>query len=42
MVYNLFEKKVSYSSVKNKNTSNQYLAKELHKQIIRKFEKRKV
>ena len=31
-----------FSSVKNENISNKELAEELHKPIIRKFEKRKV
>ena len=42
MVYKFFGKKSSGSSVKNKNSSNKELAKELHKPIIRKFNKRKV
>ena len=39
MVYKFFDKKMSGSDVKNKNMSNQQLAEELHKPIIRKFEK---
>ena len=36
------DKSASGSSIKNKNMWNQEIAKELHKTIIRKFEKRKV
>ena len=39
MVYNFFDKKTSGGA---ENMSNQELAEELHKPIIRKFEKRKV
>ena len=42
MVYKLFDKKASGRGIKNENISNQQLAKELHKPIIRKFKKRKV
>ena len=42
MFYNFFDKKSSGGCVKNKNKSNQELAKELHKPIIERFEKRKV
>ena len=46
MVYNFFDKKSKGSGVKHVNTKltpqNQQLAEELHKPIIRKFEKRKV
>ena len=42
MVYKLFDKKTSGGTVKNEIISNKELAKELHKPIIRKFEKRKV
>ena len=54
MVYTLFGKKTSWSktlttqnklaggAVKNKIMSNQELAEELRKAIVRKFEKRKV
>ena len=35
-------KKTSGSCIKNKNMSDQQLAEELHKAIIRKFENRKV
>ena len=37
-----FDKKASDGTVKYENISNKELAEELHKQIIRKFEKRKV
>ena len=46
MVYKVFDKKSKGSGAKHVNTKlipqNQQLAKELHKSIIRKFEKRKV
>ena len=50
MVYKLFDKKTSAtrankfagSGIKNENMSDQQLEEELHKPIIRKFEKRKV
>ena len=46
MVYKYFDSKVSGSGAKHVNTKlttqNQQLAEELHKPIIRKFEKRKV
>ena len=46
MVYKFFDKKSAGSSAKHVNTKitpqNQQLAEELHKPIIRKFEKRKV
>ena len=42
MIYNFFYKKTSGSSIKNENISNKELAKELHKPVIRKFNKRKV
>ena len=50
MAYKSFDKKSSggaatlanKSAVKNENTSNKELAEELHKPIIRKFNKRKV
>ena len=42
MVYKFFDKKTSGSSFKNENISNKELAEELHKPIIRKFNKRKV
>ena len=42
MVYRFFDKKTSDSNIKNENISNKELAEELHKPIIRKFNKRKV
>ena len=42
MVYKFFDKKTSGGTVKNENISNKELAEELHKPIIRKFNKRKV
>ena len=42
MVYKVFDKKTSGSSIKNKNISTKELAEELHKPNIRKFNKRKV
>ena len=42
MVYRFFDKKTSGSGIKNENISNKELAKELHKPIIRKFNKSKV
>ena len=42
MVYKLFKKKTSGSGIKNNNMSEQQLAEELHKPIIRNFKKRKV
>ena len=42
MVYKFFDKKTSGSGIKNENISNNQLAEELHKPIIRKFNKRKV
>ena len=42
MVYNVFDKKTSGSGIKNVSISNKGLAEELHKQVIRKFKKRKV
>ena len=42
MVYKFFDKKTSGSGIKNENMSNKELAKELHKPIIRKSNKRKV
>ena len=42
MVYKFFDIKTSGSGIKNENISNKELAEELHKSIIRKFEKRKV
>ena len=37
MVYKFFDKKTFFSGIKNENTSNNELAKELHKLVIRKF-----
>ena len=42
MVYNFFDKKASGGAIKNEIMSNKELAEELHKPIIRKFEKKKV
>ena len=42
MVYKFFDKKSSSGGIKNENMPDQQLAEELHKPIIRKFEKRKV
>ena len=40
MVYKIFDKKTS--GIKNENISNKELAEDLHKPIIRKFNKRNV
>ena len=42
VVYNLFNKKTSGSSIKKENISNKELAEEVHKPIVGKFNKRKV
>ena len=42
MAYKFFDKKSSGSGIKNENISNKELAEELHKPIIRKFNKRKL
>ena len=42
MVYKFFDKKSSDGVVKIEIMPNQQLAEELHKPIVRKFEKRKV
>ena len=42
MLYKSFDKKTSGRGIKNENISNKELAEELHKAIIRKFERRKV
>ena len=42
MVCKFFDKKTSGSGTKNENISDQQLAEELHKPIIRNFKKRKV
>ena len=41
MGYKCFDKKTSGSGIKNENMLNKELAEELHKLIIRKFNKRK-
>ena len=41
VVYIFFDKKTSDGTVKNENISNKELAEELHKPIIRKFNKKK-
>ena len=41
MVYKVFDKKPCGSGIKNENISNKELAEELHKPIIRKFNKKK-
>ena len=42
MVYKFFDKKTSGSGIKNENISNKQLAEELHKPVIRKFNKIKL
>ena len=42
MICKFFHKKTSGGAVKSKIMQNQQLAEELHKPIVRKFEKRKV
>ena len=42
MIYKCFNKKSKGSGAKNENMSNQELAEELDKPIIRKFQKRQV
>ena len=42
MVYKYFDKKTSGKAIKNENILNKELVEELHKQIIRKCEKRKI
>ena len=42
VVYKFFNKKPSGSCIKNENVSNKELAEELHKTIIKKFNKRKL
>ena len=42
MAYNIFDKKTSSGGIKNEIISNKELAEELHKPIIRKFNKREV
>ena len=41
MVYTIFDQKTSGGSIKNKNMSNQHIAEELYKSVIRKFKKKK-
>ena len=41
MVYKVFDEKPCGSGIKNENISNKELAEELHKPIIRKFNKKK-
>ena len=42
LVYKFFDKKTSGGTVENENISNKELAEELHKPIIKKFNKRKL
>ena len=42
MVYEFFHKRTSGTGIKNENILNKELAGELHKPIIRKFNKKKV
>ena len=42
MTYKIFDKKASGGTIKNENITNKKLSEELHKTIIRKFNKRKV
>ena len=42
MVYKVFDTKSYGIRIKNENMSDQELAEELHKTVIRKIEKRKV
>ena len=42
MVSNFFDKKASGSCIKNENMSDEKLADELRKSVIRKFNRRKV
>ena len=42
MVYKFFDKKTSGGTVKNEIISHKEFAEELHKPVIRKFNKRKV
>ena len=41
MVYKYFDKKTSGSGIKNENISNKELTEELHKPIIKNFNKKK-
>ena len=42
MVYKFFDKKTSCSSIENENMSDQQLAEQLRKHIIRKLNKMKI
>ena len=42
MAYNFSDKETSVGAIKNEIMQNEELAKELHRPIIRKFQKRKV
>ena len=42
MVYKFFDKNTADVAIKNENMSHKELSKEVHKSIIRRFEKRKV
>ena len=42
IIYNFFNKRTSGSAIKNGNISNKEFAQELHKPIIKNFNKRKV
>ena len=42
MIYNFFDRKTSGGAINNETMSNNELAEELHKTIIRKFNKRKL
>ena len=42
MVYKCFDKKSSDSGIKNENISNKELTEELHKPIIKNFNKKKL
>ena len=42
MVYTIFDQKTSGGSIKNENMSNQHIAEELYKSVIRKFKKKKI
>ena len=42
MIYKFSDKKAAGSGIKNDNISNKEISEELHKPIIKKFEKRKV
>ena len=42
MFHKVFDKKASDGAIKNEDMSNKELAQELHKPIIKKFQKRKI